>query len=280
MVGTVWTGLVVDEGAKHYRKMKNSVWLFLYLVLHANRRTGVLMRKVRTISRDMGITRDTTLRWLKVLRTEGYIATHNTGRYLTIEVKNWKPLTRPGTMQPQKRDSPDSSSWKYPTPFRTPIPPVPDHFGPKSSVLAAVNDTKIQIILNNNNMQRDNTRDPDDGAFKSIGTCAWQELLAWELARALNDPHGINLYRSYCRKYPEELLRKALAEAREVPSQKIKKRSKCFIQLLSSTICPRHHRESWPLIQDHVTSASLSFEVPNCRIGESRLLAARRQTAS
>ena len=65
--------------------------------------------------------------------------------------------------------------------------------------------------------------DPDDGAFKSIGSYAWQELLAWDLAKALNDPHGINLYRSYCRKYPEELLRKALAEVRELPSHKIKK---------------------------------------------------------
>ena len=86
----VWTGLVVDQGGKHCRKMKTSVWLFLYLVLHANRRTGLLMRKVRTISKDMGITRDTTIRWLKVLRAEGYIATLNTGRYLTIQVKNWK----------------------------------------------------------------------------------------------------------------------------------------------------------------------------------------------
>ena len=138
----VWTGLVVDKGAKHYRKMKNSVWLFLYLVLHANRRTGVLMRKVRTISKDMGITRDTTLRWLKVLRTEGYIVTLNTGRYLTIQVKNWKPLAKPGKMQPQKREAPDSSGWKYPTPFASPIPPVPVHFAPKPRILASARATQ------------------------------------------------------------------------------------------------------------------------------------------
>jgi DNA-binding transcriptional MocR family regulator len=229
----VWTGLVVDEGAKHYRKMKTSVWLFLYLVLHANRRTGVLMRKVRTISRDMGITRDTTLRWLKLLRAEGYIVTVNTGRYLTIQVKNWKPLAKPGKMQPQKREASGYSSRKYPTPSWTPIPPVPVHFSPKPSVVAQANDTKIQIILNNNNMQHGITRGPDDGAFKSAGTCAWQELLAWDLARALDDPQGINLYRSYCRKYPEELLRKALADAREVPSHKIKKgRSALFNYLV------------------------------------------------
>ena len=64
---------------------------------------------------------------------------------------------------------------------------------------------------------------PGDGAFKSIGICAWQELLAWDLAKALDDLRGINLYRSYCKKYPEELLRKALAEVKEMPGHKIKK---------------------------------------------------------
>ena len=72
-------------------------------------------------------------------------------------------------------------------------------------------------------MQNNIKCDPDDGAFKSIGTCAWQELLAWDLAKALDDPRGINLYRSYCRKYPEELLRKALGEAKAVPAHAIKK---------------------------------------------------------
>lgn len=179
----LWTGLVVDQDAKHYRKMKTSVWLFLYLVLHANRRTGLLMRKVRTISKDMGITRDTTIRWLKVLRREGYIATLNTGRYLTIQVKNWKALGGAGRFQQQNRKQSDSSSWKYPTPSASPIPRVSDHFAPKPSILAAANDTKIQIILNNN-MQNNIKCGPGDGAFKSIGICAWQELLAWDLASA------------------------------------------------------------------------------------------------
>ena len=40
----VWKGLVMDMEAKHYRKMKNAVWLYLYLLLNANRRTALLMR--------------------------------------------------------------------------------------------------------------------------------------------------------------------------------------------------------------------------------------------
>jgi hypothetical protein len=218
----VWTGLVADEGAKHYRKMKNSVWLFLYLLLHANRRTGVLMRKVRTISKDMGITRDTTLRWLKVLRTEGYIVTLNTGRYLTIQVQNWKGLSVPGKALPQKTKISDPSSGSFPTALGTGSSPIPVHSDPRSAVTAAANDTKIQIILNND-IRCGGRRNPVDTGFKSIGFYAKHELLAWDLAKALDDSAGIRLYRSYCRKYPEWLLRKVLGEVMEVPIEQLRK---------------------------------------------------------
>ena len=85
----VWKGLVMDPEAKHYHTMKNAVWLYLYLLLNANRRTGLLKRKIETVGRDMGVTRDTTLRWFKALREGGYIETSNTGRSLTIQVTRW-----------------------------------------------------------------------------------------------------------------------------------------------------------------------------------------------
>ena len=228
----VWTGLVMDESAKHYRRMKGAVWLFLYLVLGANRKTGVLMRKVKTISRDMGVTRDTTLRWLTVLRKEGYIVTVSTGRYLTIQIKKWKALPGVGRTQHQKLEISNTRSWKYPTPSFAPVRPIPDHFGPKTVISAPPNETKINIIIKNE-MQQAVTSGPDDGAFKSIGACAHQELLAWELARSLDDPAGIDLYRSYCRKYPEELLKKAMTEVGAVPAYAIKKgRSELFNYLI------------------------------------------------
>ena len=33
----VWKGLVMDSEAKHYRAMKNAVWLYVYCLLGANR---------------------------------------------------------------------------------------------------------------------------------------------------------------------------------------------------------------------------------------------------
>ena len=50
-----------------------------------------------------------------------------------------------------------------------------------------------------------------------------EELLAWDLASALNDMEGIPLYLSYARKYPEQFLRGVLAVALNIPVAKIKK---------------------------------------------------------
>jgi hypothetical protein len=49
------------------------------------------------------------------------------------------------------------------------------------------------------------------------------ELLAVDLAQTLNDLKNLPLYLSYSKKYPHSLLRKALGEAMEVPSVRIKK---------------------------------------------------------
>ncbi len=115
----VWTGLVMDRDAKHYKKMKNAVWLFLYLILNANRKSGFLMRKVRTISSDMGTKKNTVLRWLSVLREQGYIATENTGRCLLIQIKKWKALPYRPRMPYQKPQITSIRGWKNATPKKS-----------------------------------------------------------------------------------------------------------------------------------------------------------------
>ena len=86
----VWRGLVVDPEGKHHRRIKNAVWLFLYLILHADRRTGKLKRKLKTTASEMGIPQKTIQRWLKTLKDQGYIETKNTGRCLEIVINLWK----------------------------------------------------------------------------------------------------------------------------------------------------------------------------------------------
>ena len=103
----VWTGLVMDQDGIHYYQMRNALWLFLYLLLNADRKTGFLVRKVHTICKDTGINRETILRWMMVLRKQGYIVTKSNGRCLQIQVKKWKAadVSNVTTQQSEKSDT-------------------------------------------------------------------------------------------------------------------------------------------------------------------------------
>ncbi len=90
--GYVWRGLVVSGSARHYKTMGRSVWLFLYLIIHANRKTGTLYRRINTISRDIGMSNRTVQIWLKTLRDNGYVVTERTGRSLIIHITKWRPI--------------------------------------------------------------------------------------------------------------------------------------------------------------------------------------------
>ncbi len=76
---------------------------------------------------------------------------------------------------------------------------------------------------NNNNIDMDGKDSPNRKVFRGFKPKTRQELLALDLADALNDHKGLALYRSYARKYPESLLRRVLGEVKEIPSDKIRK---------------------------------------------------------
>lgn len=218
----VWKGLVMDSEGKHYRTMKSAVWLYLYLLLNANRKTGFLLRKINTVSKDMGVPRDMVLRWLKVLRRGGYVQTLNTGRSLTIQVGRWKALAGVGKTRLLESDISNFSHGKYPTARQSPVPAVPLRIRAIPGFKAEANDTNSKQNNNNDRYDGIGSKARERG-FTSIGVSIRQERLAQELAERLNDATGINLYRSYAAKYPEWLLRKVLAEVEAMPAERINK---------------------------------------------------------
>jgi len=90
----VWQGLVMDKRAKHRKAMRQAIWLYLYLLVTANWRTGVLYRRLSTIESDTGFHERSISRWLKLLREKGYVETQSTGRALQISITKWKPISR------------------------------------------------------------------------------------------------------------------------------------------------------------------------------------------
>src|SRR5438046_1803144 len=88
----VWCGLVVDTQATHYRRLDGAVWLLLYLILHADRASGVVRCKLDTVRQRTGIPRRTLQRWMRLLRDLHYISTVETGRSVRIAILRWRPL--------------------------------------------------------------------------------------------------------------------------------------------------------------------------------------------
>jgi hypothetical protein len=86
----VWRGLVVDAEAKHYRAMGSALWLFIYLVIHANPKSGTVNRKYQTIAGEMGISPRTIRSWLTRLMQQSYVSVTQTGRSQIIHISRWK----------------------------------------------------------------------------------------------------------------------------------------------------------------------------------------------
>lgn len=88
----LWRGLVVDPDAKHFKAIGKAVWLFLYLMFHADRETGVLQRRIRTVAQQMGISVRTVQYQLAKLRNGDYVKTTTSGRTVQIQIQKWKSL--------------------------------------------------------------------------------------------------------------------------------------------------------------------------------------------
>lgn len=227
----VWTGLVMDSEAKHYRRMKNALWLFLYIVLNANRKSGFLVRKIKTISSDTGINQNTILRWLNILRKQGYITTQNTGRGLLIQIKEWEnPSSDIGKNAFQKQQISNSCGWE--NPITDKAFNRPNQLNSDKKPVGPI-DISINKDILNIDIDRKDSSDSQLKAFKRFKPRNKQQLLALDLARELNDLQGLPFYLSRSKKYPESLLRRVLGQVKEVPSEKItKSRAALFNHLI------------------------------------------------
>jgi len=94
----LWAGLVRDPTAKHNKSMGSAIWLYLYLMISANRLDGRVLRRLGTIAEQTGYPERTVARWLQELRDKGYITSTTNGRSLRILITKWRPII--GTRKP------------------------------------------------------------------------------------------------------------------------------------------------------------------------------------
>jgi DNA-binding transcriptional ArsR family regulator len=88
---TVRTGLVADPVAKHIRALRQSIWLYLFL-LAAVSTAGERLIDPAEVGETMGLSEGTVRSWLGQLRHKGYVACRRSGRHVWVKVVlRWKP---------------------------------------------------------------------------------------------------------------------------------------------------------------------------------------------
>jgi hypothetical protein len=202
--------------------MRSALWLYLYLLLNADRRTGGLKRKLNTIGTDMGMSRDTVLRWLGSLRKGGYVETRSNGRCLFIRISKWRPLAPKGTFPLPKQAGALSRGGRNATSqvlwsLQKTAPPKeePAHRAIRNERSIPTEWKRIDIETRS----LEPSTAPDDQFFPKTR----EELLALDLAQGLDDRQGLPLYLSYARRYPEGELRAIMGSVKEIPAERIRR---------------------------------------------------------
>lgn len=249
----IWTGLVIDQEATHLKKMRMAIWLFLYFLLTADRHTGILFRKVKTISRDTGINPRTLRYWLGLLRQQGYITTRRTGHSLMIQTHKWKGVfaersQRVGQVETTTHDLVSQRGHTLPVREAQTCPSEkglysqnPQHLRHKSATTSDANDNDTKEILPNDILASQlKTLKNTEGRPSTR-----EELLAWDLAETLHDTQGFPFYLACAKRYPEDLLRRIASEVKLLPAHKItRSRGALFNHLLQQYVHDAtHHSE-------------------------------------
>lgn len=86
----VWVGLIVDEENKHRKRMGQSIWIFLYLLLYANHKTHIARRTLKNIAEDTGFSVRSVHRHLNNLAKFEYIIVLETRPNLEIYIEKRK----------------------------------------------------------------------------------------------------------------------------------------------------------------------------------------------
>jgi len=180
----------------HSRCLKASgIAVYNALASFTNSKTQTCFPTQRAIAELVGISKRTVIRRIKELQKLGLIDVEKrSGRCL---YRLLKPKVTEKTQGSDKKDT------REVTPLHT---------------------NNNYITRNINNIVNGDKRIFNFKAFfKGFKPKTREELLALDIARELNDLKSLPVYLSYARKYPEFLLRKLLAEVKDMPLNKIKK---------------------------------------------------------
>ena len=88
----VFRGLTHDPDGRHYFRMKHAVWLYLYLLIEANYRTGRVVTSIEKIRQDTGIETNLLCSFLGHLKQWNYVSTEKQNGHILFKISKWKTV--------------------------------------------------------------------------------------------------------------------------------------------------------------------------------------------
>ena len=82
-------GLIADPAAKHYRQMRQAIWLYLFLLLAMPVQSGRRLLDAKAIAEAMGLQKATIQSWLGHLRAQGYLSLERQEGRMWIRISKW-----------------------------------------------------------------------------------------------------------------------------------------------------------------------------------------------
>lgn len=105
-------GLTHDSDGKHYYRLKHAIWLYLYLLIEANHRTGRVLTTLEKISSDMGLDIQLLITFLGHLKRWNYVSTQKESGQILFKIAKWKSIPGLQELLEAKGKNADSSKKK------------------------------------------------------------------------------------------------------------------------------------------------------------------------
>lgn len=90
--GFFFQEVIAHPQARHYIRMKNAIWLYLYLISFANPKNGKFTSQLSDIAANTGYSVETIQSWLGHLRKQHYVSMKKQGSQLIFKINQWRNL--------------------------------------------------------------------------------------------------------------------------------------------------------------------------------------------
>ena len=159
--GPLLREIVADATGRNRRRMRQAVWLYFYLIVFANARSGKLISRIPDIAAALGVSENTVNSWLGHLKKWHYVSVVKMGNGLHFRVNRWQEVTHIDTADAKELSRSSGKALVQVRKISVSLPKEPDKMARKIAVELRAEDSLTYI----ENLCRSNPRNIIQRAF-------------------------------------------------------------------------------------------------------------------